>query len=157
MHILELDNIFHFLIVGKYPSSIEIMNFIREITKICQKESIKDIMILNFDTLCLSKQSFEKCCLVPLWIFFVDSDLLHSRMFNLEQKVINKIRVSAGDIVAQTSELSESPGLNKPKFPMQRRQVQRRTKEHSKTKISEPTSKTASRPRSIPKENPNRL
>ena len=42
--------------------------------------------------------------------FFVDSDLLYSKIFNLETKVINKIRVSAGYIFAQTSELSESPG-----------------------------------------------
>ena len=40
----------------------------------------------------------------------MNSDLLHSRMFNLEPKAINKLRVSAGDIVAQTSELSESQG-----------------------------------------------
>ncbi len=37
---------------------------------------------------------------------------------------------------------------------MQRRQVQRQTKEHMKTKRSEPTSKIATRPRSILKENP---
>ena len=44
--------------------------------------------------------------------------------------------------------------LNKPKSSMQRRQVQRQTKEHIKTKRSEPTSKIATRPRSILKENP---
>ena len=111
LHFLELDKVFHFLIIGKYPASIENMNFIREITRICEKENIEDLIVLNFDSLCLSKQSFEKCCLVPqLKIFFVDSDLLYSRIFNLETKVKNKMRVSAWDIVAQTSELSESPG-----------------------------------------------
>ena len=43
--------------------------------------------------------------------------------------------------------------LNKPKSSMQRRQVQRQTKEHIKTRRPEPTSQIATRPRSIPTEN----
>ena len=62
VHILELDKVFHFLIIGKYPASIEIMNYIREITRICQKEKYEDLIALNFDLLSLSKQSFENCC-----------------------------------------------------------------------------------------------
>ena len=77
------------------------MNFIREITRICGKEKIEDLIFLNFDSLSLSKQSFENCCLVQnLKIFFIDSNLLHSKIFNQETKVINKRRVDARDIVA---------------------------------------------------------
>ena len=43
-------------------------------------------------------------------VFFVNSELLHAKMFDLEYKGVQKVRVSAGDIVAQTIELSESPG-----------------------------------------------
>ena len=68
----------------------------------------------------------------------------------------NKLNCAISDEHSQAKSLAQEGSVNKPKSPMQRRQVQRQIKEHSKTKISEPTSKTASRPRSIPKENPNR-
>ena len=48
-------------------------------------------------------------------------------------------------------------GLNSANSPMRKIQVPRKIQEYGKTKISESTSSTASRPRPIPKENPNRL
>ena len=90
---------------------MKVMHFIRRISKICIAENIKELLIVNFDLLLISKQSFEICCTVQnMKCFFVDYKLLYYKMFDREIDYVNKVRISAGDIVSQTSELSESPG-----------------------------------------------
>ena len=110
LHVLEFKKIFHFLIIGKYPSSMEVMKFVRELTKICSKEKLTEIIVVNFETLSISKQSFERNFLASCKVYFVNSDILHAKMFDIGFKEVRKVRASTSDIVAQTTELSESPG-----------------------------------------------
>ena len=111
LQVVANGKLLHFIIVGKYSASMEVMDFIRRISNICESENIKELVIINFESLLVSKQSFEICFTAQhMKCFFVDHKLLYYKMFGQEIDYVNKVRFNPGDIVSQTSELSDSPG-----------------------------------------------
>ena len=100
----------NFAIIGKYSASLELISYITEISIICKKEKISEIIVLNFEELQVSRATFEECFAGwPMKIYLVKlEDLLNKPEFSckneLKDSKISRVKVSNSEIVSEIKE-----------------------------------------------------
>ena len=62
LHILKNNkNNLQFLIIGKYQTCLEMMDFVTCISEICRDENISELLVVYLEKLYMSKSTFEEC------------------------------------------------------------------------------------------------
>ena len=112
LHILRNNkNNFQFLIIGKYQTCLEMMDFVTCISEICRDENISELLVVYLEKLYMSKSTFEECYNKATQnIYMVSMEEIIEEYNPLLKINISRIKAANSELLFENVEKSDEVG-----------------------------------------------